>query len=90
MKESFDITNKKNRVYISWLINKYNKQQFGRNDDQFAIQVKAFMLYMIGAYILSDNSGDTVYPQYMSILSDIDSIRTYAWSCFVGQPPSSF
>nr|GLL35121.1 protein MAIN-LIKE 1-like [Ipomoea trifida] len=79
MKESFDITNKKNRVYISWLINKYSKQQFGRNDDQFAMQVKAFMLFMIGAYILSDNSGDTVDPQYMSILSDIDSIRTYAW-----------
>ncbi|XP_028112212.1 protein MAIN-LIKE 2-like [Camellia sinensis] len=68
-----------NSVRLEWL-----RSQFAGvtdSDPEEAIQCasRAYLLFLLGCTLFSDNSGGRVPVVYLGLLMDLGSIHTYAW-----------
>ncbi|KAI5663176.1 hypothetical protein M9H77_22499 [Catharanthus roseus] len=49
-------------------------------DDDLILHARGFIFLLLGGRMLPDFSGNLVHVCYLSLLEDIDAIRTYRWA----------
>ncbi|KAI5661856.1 hypothetical protein M9H77_21179 [Catharanthus roseus] len=63
----------------AWILRAFIGSQ---TDDNIILRARGFIFLLIGGHMLPDFSRNLVHVRYLSLLENIDAIRTYSWgSC---------
>ncbi|KAF1874136.1 hypothetical protein Lal_00041581 [Lupinus albus] len=67
------------RVQHAWLERIYQELPEDANEELVEQQARAFILRMIGEFLMPDTSGSRVYLMYLPLLDDFPKTFEYSW-----------
>ncbi|KAI5647666.1 hypothetical protein M9H77_33671 [Catharanthus roseus] len=59
----------------AWILRAFTGSE---TDDDLILRARGFIFLLLGGHMLPDFSGNLVHMHYLSLLEDIDAIRTYS------------
>ena len=71
------------RLQISWLEDNFNQLPDDADDVQVQQFTRAYILRLIGGYLMPDRSGGLVYLMYLPLLFDLEEAGNYSWGSAV-------
>ncbi|XP_028766536.1 serine/threonine-protein phosphatase 7 long form homolog [Neltuma alba] len=71
------------RLLISWLEENFNHLPDNADDVQVQQFTRAYILRLIGGYLMPDRSGSRVYLMYLPLLYDLQEAGKYSWGSAV-------
>lgn len=70
---------KGNRFKITWLKKFLKNIPNEPSDDQLIQYSRAYILYLIGTFLMPNKSSDQVHMKYVDILRDLTEVGEYSW-----------
>ncbi|XP_021818345.1 protein MAIN-LIKE 2-like [Prunus avium] len=67
------------RIRLSWLREKYSNNPVRSDEDGWAHYLRAYIMYVIGSYLIPDDCTGLVSAQYLGLLDNLQEVGSYAW-----------
>ncbi|CAB4301979.1 unnamed protein product [Prunus armeniaca] len=67
------------RIRLSWLRENYSNNPVRPDEDGWAHYLRAYLMYVIGSYIIPDDCTGLVSAQYLGLLDNLQEVGSYAW-----------
>ncbi|KAH0994518.1 hypothetical protein GBA52_018382 [Prunus armeniaca] len=67
------------RIRLSWLREKYSNNPVRPDEDGWAHYLRAYIMYVIGSYLIPDDCTGLVSAQYLGLLDNLQEVGSYAW-----------
>ena len=66
-------------VRLEWLRGRFSNISDKDGEDTIDCAVRAYLLYLLGCTLFTDKSGTRVPIIYLTLLTNLERVRTYAW-----------
>ncbi|CAJ2670504.1 unnamed protein product [Trifolium pratense] len=66
-------------IRTAWLKEQLSSMPPNPNEEQAMQQLRMYLLYFFGKFLVPDKSGDRIHTMYLPLLEDIPTIRSYSW-----------
>ncbi|KAG5555278.1 hypothetical protein RHGRI_012721 [Rhododendron griersonianum] len=66
-------------IKFKWLRDTFEELEDGATEDDVKFFAKAYILYLLGTFVLPNNSGSNVPGIYLTLLEDFEGIRRLSW-----------
>ncbi|BFG32857.1 hypothetical protein CerSpe_191310 [Prunus speciosa] len=67
------------RIRLSWLRENYSNNPVRPDEDGWAYYLRAYVMYVIGSYLIPDDCTGLVSAQYLGLLDNLQEVGSYAW-----------
>ena len=67
-------------VRLEWLRGRFSNISEEDGEDMIDCAVRAYLLYLLGCTLFTEKSGTRVLIIYLTLLTDLELVRTYAWA----------
>ncbi|KAK1570326.1 hypothetical protein Q3G72_000203 [Acer saccharum] len=67
------------RIKLAWLKRHFSTMDVTREDARWLPYIRAYVLYIIGSYIIVDSTGSCVHSRYLILLLNLTQVGSYAW-----------